>query len=327
MPYKVIASQLEKTELACRLHYHQLSHGGNRRKRTSSMSSSDSSPSTHSILDPLRRSISPPRSCSSPIDTMKILQRSTSGFQALNSPPPSDDANGQTSDAIKSLTSSSSSSKHKRVKRTLDSIDREKLDQLVKSHTEKLWTAVAAEYGEEYSPEMLEKAWKKKIVKKITPTTTTTTVVNTSTASVTTMAPPPPSSTYVITQSTVSGTTNIGSTTDDFVEEENEEEHSVQSDKLLRHSSSKEVSETKTIIETTHMSPTSQQTKPNVTNVITSTLTSPPRPVLPSVSILRESSPRQLVDSPRESTAKTLNEKCRISMPSGMCEVPMINAK
>jgi hypothetical protein len=45
MPYKHIAAHLKKTELACRLHYHQLSHGSNRRKRTPSYSSgSDVSP-------------------------------------------------------------------------------------------------------------------------------------------------------------------------------------------------------------------------------------------------------------------------------------------
>lgn len=42
MPYKHIAAHLKKTELACRLHYHQLSHGSHRRKRTSSVSSSAS---------------------------------------------------------------------------------------------------------------------------------------------------------------------------------------------------------------------------------------------------------------------------------------------
>ncbi|KAF2458280.1 hypothetical protein BDY21DRAFT_371135 [Lineolata rhizophorae] len=46
MPYKHIAAHLKKTELACRLHYHQLSHGSHRRKRTSSVSSSNSSEST-----------------------------------------------------------------------------------------------------------------------------------------------------------------------------------------------------------------------------------------------------------------------------------------
>jgi hypothetical protein len=39
MPYKHIAAQLRKTELACRLHYHQMSYGSNRRKRGTSVSS------------------------------------------------------------------------------------------------------------------------------------------------------------------------------------------------------------------------------------------------------------------------------------------------
>lgn len=42
MPYKHIAAHLKKTELACRLHYHQLSHGNNRRKRATSVSSGSS---------------------------------------------------------------------------------------------------------------------------------------------------------------------------------------------------------------------------------------------------------------------------------------------
>ncbi|KYK56601.1 hypothetical protein DCS_03602 [Drechmeria coniospora] len=44
MPYKHIAAHLNKTELACRLHYHQLSHGNSRRKRANSFSSRSSSP-------------------------------------------------------------------------------------------------------------------------------------------------------------------------------------------------------------------------------------------------------------------------------------------
>lgn len=77
MPYKHIAAHLKKTELACRLHYHQLSHGNNRRKRTTSMSSGSStsghSPPLHaSIPSPIRehgdssgRSVSPPGSAGS----------------------------------------------------------------------------------------------------------------------------------------------------------------------------------------------------------------------------------------------------------------------
>lgn len=71
MPYKHIAAHLKKTELACRLHYHQLSHGSNRRKRTTSMSSSSSSTGHSPIMSanipsPIHespsRSVSPPGS-------------------------------------------------------------------------------------------------------------------------------------------------------------------------------------------------------------------------------------------------------------------------
>ncbi|KAJ6784481.1 hypothetical protein PWT90_05602 [Aphanocladium album] len=68
MPYKHIAAHLNKTELACRLHYHQLSHGSSRRKRTASSSSgSDQQSPVMPNLTPsppysrvVSRSISPP---------------------------------------------------------------------------------------------------------------------------------------------------------------------------------------------------------------------------------------------------------------------------
>ncbi|TDZ36136.1 hypothetical protein C8034_v002259 [Colletotrichum sidae] len=74
MPYKHIAAHLKKTELACRLHYHQLSHGSNRRKqRTTSVSSGSSanhSPVMQTTMpSPVRestpRSVSPPGSSGS----------------------------------------------------------------------------------------------------------------------------------------------------------------------------------------------------------------------------------------------------------------------
>ncbi|KAG6016789.1 hypothetical protein E4U41_004354 [Claviceps citrina] len=51
MPYKHIAAHLNKTELACRLHYHQLSHGSTRRKRSGSCSSGSSDPSPRGRAD------------------------------------------------------------------------------------------------------------------------------------------------------------------------------------------------------------------------------------------------------------------------------------
>lgn len=77
MPYKHIAAYLKKTELACRLHYHQLSHGSNRRKRTTSMSSGSSNSGHSPVLQtslgsPIHehggapsRSVSPPMSAGS----------------------------------------------------------------------------------------------------------------------------------------------------------------------------------------------------------------------------------------------------------------------
>lgn len=70
MPYKHIAAHLNKTELACRLHYHQLSHGSSRRKRTPSNSSGSDhqspvmttpSPNYDDGRGGSPRSLSPPR--------------------------------------------------------------------------------------------------------------------------------------------------------------------------------------------------------------------------------------------------------------------------
>ncbi|KAF4968289.1 hypothetical protein FZEAL_10404 [Fusarium zealandicum] len=63
MPYKYIAAHLKKTELACRLHYHQLSHGSNRRnKRAASVSSgisNDHSPAVQvNTRSPARETVS-----------------------------------------------------------------------------------------------------------------------------------------------------------------------------------------------------------------------------------------------------------------------------
>ncbi len=72
MPYKHIAAHLKKTELACRLHYHQLSHGSNRRKRTTSMSSGSSADHSPTIpvaapspIQETSRDITPPGSIGS----------------------------------------------------------------------------------------------------------------------------------------------------------------------------------------------------------------------------------------------------------------------
>ena len=99
MPYKHIAAYLKKTELACRLHYHQLSHGSNRRKRTTSMSSGSSnshSPVLHtSMPSPIHehggapsRSVSPPDSAYSAISPGGIQLPSIMSATASTSTSP-----------------------------------------------------------------------------------------------------------------------------------------------------------------------------------------------------------------------------------------------
>ncbi|KAK7423599.1 hypothetical protein QQX98_001057 [Neonectria punicea] len=79
MPYKYIAAHLKKTELACRLHYHQLSHGSNRRKRAASCSSVGTS-----------NDISPAMAARAPSPARESVSRSTSppGSSVSYSPPP-----------------------------------------------------------------------------------------------------------------------------------------------------------------------------------------------------------------------------------------------
>src|ERR1700760_5095440 len=48
MPNKHISAHLKKTELACRLHYHQLARGNHRRKRAGSTSTATSTVSNSS---------------------------------------------------------------------------------------------------------------------------------------------------------------------------------------------------------------------------------------------------------------------------------------
>ena len=89
MPYKHIAAQLRKTELACRLHYHQMSYGSNRRKRGASVSSLNSSASytpASSVQDP-----SPGHTpyCSTPMTSPSTSPRSLPSqvSDSLASPP------------------------------------------------------------------------------------------------------------------------------------------------------------------------------------------------------------------------------------------------
>jgi len=156
--YKKIATHLDKTELACRLHYHQLSHGGNRRKRTNSLSSNSSDKSATSPaqtpLDPSRARSSTP-SHISPSGAVQKLSSSTpskiKGKPLLPKP-----ADGSTPGRKQSP----AKSKQLRVNCDTGSIDREKLQQIIEAQHKQFWPNVAAEYGGPYTPEYLEQCWR-----------------------------------------------------------------------------------------------------------------------------------------------------------------------
>lgn len=158
--YKKIATHLDKTELACRLHYHQLSHGGNRRKRTNSLSSNSSDKSAPSPaqtpLDSSRARSSTPSRLSPISPTGAIQKISTSTPSKIKGKPllpkPAD---GSTPGRKQSP----AKSKQLRVNCDTGSIDREKLQKVIEAQHKQFWGNVAAQYGGPYTAEYLEQYW------------------------------------------------------------------------------------------------------------------------------------------------------------------------
>ncbi|KAF8462520.1 hypothetical protein BDZ91DRAFT_332201 [Kalaharituber pfeilii] len=160
--YKKIAAHLDKTELACRLHYHQLSHGGNRRKRTNSLSSNSSDKSASSPVQTpsgadSSRQRSPTLSRLSPISSTGAIQKlqSNTPSKIKGKPLLPKPADGSTP----SRKQSPAKSKQLRVNCETGSIDREKLQRIVETHRKQFWVNVADQYGGPFSPEYLEQCW------------------------------------------------------------------------------------------------------------------------------------------------------------------------
>lgn len=193
MPYKHIASYLKKTELACRLHYHQLSHGSNRRKRTSSMASSSPEASSHSDL---------PTTAPSPIHEATDMQReATPSYSYSPQSPPHVSLPGASTLLSRSTSASPSrninhpvailpkpSSPHRAASESsggsplrLDcdvapaslnfaDVDMERLRRVYDAHRAAFWSHIAQEYGSCASPFLLEEAWKRGIATNAPPT-------------------------------------------------------------------------------------------------------------------------------------------------------------
>ncbi|KAH8816220.1 hypothetical protein F5884DRAFT_214143 [Xylogone sp. PMI_703] len=195
MPYKHIAAHLKKTELACRLHYHQLSHGSNRRKRTNSVgASSNGDSSTQSPILPVSmpspihentdlQQDSPPSFHYSPQSQSSVqlpaastlMGRSTSSSppRTLNQPvailpkpaPPRRSLSESAVTPALRLDCDIAA-----TPAAIPNIDKERLRRIYEAHRSSFWTAIAAEYGGGISPLVLEETWKRGIVANAPPT-------------------------------------------------------------------------------------------------------------------------------------------------------------
>ncbi|KAK8065756.1 hypothetical protein PG997_012503 [Apiospora hydei] len=193
MPYKHIAAHLKKTELACRLHYHQLSHGSNRRKRTTSMSStryhdpprlpgSSGSYGPHSPSQIQLPSIMTNSTDASPRLPAILPKPVAMSMSQLGYPTP-------TSETSRALAPSpfpqQTPASHNPALRldcsmpqppTHVNVDLPRLHSIYAAHRNSFWGAVANDYGTGASPAILEQAWKSSMVNgpahtPITPTT------------------------------------------------------------------------------------------------------------------------------------------------------------
>lgn len=192
MPYKHIAAHLKKTELACRLHYHQLSHGSNRRKRTNSVTSSGTGSVMHSpvmqasmpspINEHAMQPVTPPTYSYSPQSPVHVQLPSASTLlhrSGSNSPPrnlshpvailpkPSPPRRAM-SDSAAPLRLDCDVATNNQL--SISNVDKERLRHIYEAHRASFWGVIAAEYGAGASPFLLEETWKRGIATNAPPT-------------------------------------------------------------------------------------------------------------------------------------------------------------
>ncbi|KAL8990673.1 MAG: hypothetical protein Q9169_008066 [Polycauliona sp. 2 TL-2023] len=163
MPYKHIATTLKKTELACRLHYHQLSFGSKRRRRTPSVTSFASyanSPSTSNEVRRLEVPQQPLPSISSfttPIETPKETHqdifKSPQSHKPLLPKPHSSRPPLPSTRGLRLITEGIDQYEKKPI------IDNARLDKIYDAHRLHFWSMIARSYGGNLSPAALEQAW------------------------------------------------------------------------------------------------------------------------------------------------------------------------
>ena len=169
MPYKHIASQLKKTELACRLHYHQLSFGSKARRAFGSTAPHSFDRSSAPAPDRRRQSETP------------IPQRPLPAFSPPSSPPqpviysPEDPSKTPQSSnkpilpkPVPSLHRRTTIEHHQPLRLVTDEMDRcserqyvdiARLDRIYEAHRLHFWSTIARQYGCNLSPATLEEEW------------------------------------------------------------------------------------------------------------------------------------------------------------------------
>ena len=164
MPYKHIAVHLKKTELACRLHYHQLSYGNKNRRRSASVSSIGStewsltSSSDRRVQGTPQRQL-PAFSLPSTPETHQstINSQSTSPqnhIPILPKPQPTSQRPVQQTKALRLVTEDIKEFKENQV------IDTARLNRIYDAHRVSFWSLIAHNYGCNLSPATLEEAWR-----------------------------------------------------------------------------------------------------------------------------------------------------------------------
>lgn len=163
MPYKHIAAHLKKTELACRLHYHQLSFGNKRHRRASSASpASSAQPPT-----------SPPRPTTDMHQQRQLPPLNPSPAVSSRSSPCSDNYPMSPQSHVpilpKPMLSSHRAGQHTKslrlITEDIESLQEPKpinmslLNRIYNSHRAEFWSVIAQSYGSNISPSALEEAW------------------------------------------------------------------------------------------------------------------------------------------------------------------------
>lgn len=166
MPYKHIAAHLKKTELACRLHYHQLSHGSHRRKRNNSVSSTTSTSSTgtsaaygmvaeQDAYSQSSRHSSPMSYTGSPHVRAGSVSNSPGRSQhKILLPKP------------RTLTPCGSPEPYSGLRINTEvthqpkTVDTDRLRSIYEARRQQFWATVAADYGADVSPAQLEEIWR-----------------------------------------------------------------------------------------------------------------------------------------------------------------------